>query len=254
MRLSAHDIARTIDISALKIDTSYGDLVDMVAACRRYDIGAAFIWPGFSADLARMLEGSNTEFGTSLAFPSGQETTDIKVQQARYFMSLGADQIDMVMNVGYLRSGFDDRVHDDIMAVRQATRGYSLKVIIEAMLLDDEQIVKACEIVANCGCEYVKSGTGFQSAPTTLHHVALMKRTVGDRCRVKAAGGVRDIETLVSMHALGVERFGIGHANALRIIEQASTFPQGVEVPALSIEEFSAPVGVDREAAAFGAS
>lgn len=242
MRLSAHDIARSIDISALKIDTSYGDLVDMVDACRRYDLGAAFIWPGFSADLARMLQGTSTEFGTSLAFPSGQETTDIKVQQARHFMDLGADQIDMVMNVGYLKSGFLDRVHDDIMAVRRSTRGFSLKVIIEAMLLDDDQIVTACEIVADCGCEYVKSGTGFQAAPTTLHHVALMKRTVGDRCRVKAAGGVRDLETLVSMRALGVDRFGIGYASALRILDEAAAFPDGIEVPALSVEDYAAPV------------
>jgi len=243
MRLSPHDVARCIDISALKIDTSYGDLVDMVEACRRYDIGAAFIWQGFSADLARMLKGTSTEFGTSLAFPSGQETTENKVQQAIYYMSLGADQIDMVMNVGYLKSGFDDRVRDDIMAVRRTTRGFSLKVIIEAMLLDDAQIVRACEIVRDCGCDYVKSGTGFQSAPTTLHHVALMKKTVGDRCRVKAAGGVRDLQTLVGMYALGVERFGIGYASALRILEEAAAFPEGIEVPALSIDAFAAPVG-----------
>jgi deoxyribose-phosphate aldolase len=241
MKLTAHDIARTIDISALKIDTSYQDLEAMVAACKQYDIGCAFIWQGFSADLARMLKGTNTEFGTSLAFPSGQETTENKVQQAIYFMSLGADQIDMVMNVGYLKSGFYDRVHDDIMAVRKTTRGFSLKVIIEAMLLTDEQIVKASEIVRDCGCDYVKSGTGFQTAPTTLHHVALLKKTVGDRCKVKAAGGVRDSDTLVKMYALGVERFGIGMAGAIKIIEHAEATPGGIAVPMLDINEYAEP-------------
>jgi len=241
MKLTSHDVARTIDISALKIDTSYQDLEAMVSACRRYDIGCAFIWQGFSADLARMLKGTNTEFGTSLAFPSGQETTENKVQQAIYFMSLGADQIDMVMNVGYLKSGFYDRVHDDIMAVRKTTRGFSLKVIIEAMLLSDEHIVKASEIVRDCGCDYVKSGTGFQSTPTTLHHVALMKKTVGGRCKVKAAGGVRDLDTLVKMYALGVNRFGIGMASAIKIIEQAEAIPGGVEVPVLDINEYAEP-------------
>ena len=239
MKLTAHDIVRTIDISALKIDTCYQDLEAMVAACKKYDIGCAFIWQGFSADLARMLKGTNTQLGTSLAFPSGQETTENKVQQAIYFMSLGADQIDMVMNVGYLKSGFLERVHDDIMAVRKATRGFSLKVIIEAMLLTDEQIVKASEIVRDCGCDYVKSGTGFQAAPTTLHHVALMKKTVGDRCKVKAAGGVRDLDTLVKMYALGVERFGIGMASAIKIVEQAEKFPSGVDVPVLDINEYA---------------
>ncbi len=239
MKLTAHDVARTIDISALKIDTSYQDLEAMVAACRRYDIGCAFIWQGFSADLARMLKGTNTELGTSLAFPSGQETTENKVQQAIYFMSLGADQIDMVMNVGYLKSGFYDRVHDDIMAVRKTTRGFSLKVIIEAMLLSDDQIIKASEIVRDCGCDFVKSGTGFQSTPTTLHHVALMKKTVGGRCKVKAAGGVRDLDTLVKMYALGVDRFGIGMASAIKIIEQAEAIPGGIEVPVLDINEYA---------------
>jgi deoxyribose-phosphate aldolase len=211
----------------------------MVAACKKYDIGCAFIWQGFSADLARMLKGTNTQLGTSLAFPSGQETTENKVQQAIYFMSLGADQIDMVMNVGYLKSGFYERVHDDIMAVRKTARGFSLKVIIEAMLLTDEQIVKASEIVRDCGCDYVKSGTGFQAAPTTLHHVALMKKTVGDHCKVKAAGGVRDLDTLVKMYALGVERFGIGMASAIKIVEQAEKFPSGVDVPVLDINEYA---------------
>ena len=239
MKLTAHDIVRTIDISALKIDTCYQDLEAMVAACKKYDIGCAFIWQGFSADLARMLKGTNTQLGTSLAFPSGQETTENKVQQAIYFMSLGADQIDMVMNVGYLKSGFLERVHDDIMAVRKATRGFSLKVIIEAMLLTDEQIVKASEIVRDYGCDYVKSGTGFQVAPTTLHHVALMKKTVGDHCKVKAAGGVRDLDTLVKMYALGVERFGIGMASAIKIVEQAEAFPSGVDVPVLDINEYA---------------
>lgn len=239
MKLTAHDIARAIDISALKIDTSYQDLEAMVAACKKYDIGCAFIWQGFSADLARMLRGTNTRFGTSLAFPSGQETTENKVQQAIYFMSLGADEIDMVMNVGYLKSGFYERAHDDVMAVRKTTRGFSLKVIIEAMLLSDAQIIKASEIVQDCGCDYVKSGTGFQTAPTTLHHVALMKKTVRDRCKVKAAGGVRDVDTLVKMYALGVDRFGIGMASAIKIIAQAETVPGGIEVPVLDVNEYA---------------
>ncbi len=242
MKLTAHDIARTIDASALKIDTTHGDFLDLVAACRKYDFGCAFIWQSYSEDLAKALKGSSTEFGTSLAFPSGQEVTANKVWQAKYFMDLGADQIDMVMNVGFLKSGFHDRVRDDILAVREATRGFSLKVIIEAMLLSDEQIVEASEIVRDCGCDYVKSGTGFSSSPTTLHHVALMKKTVGDRCKVKAAGGVRDVDTLVAMYALGVDRFGIGLSSAIKIMQQAEAVPGGIEVPDLDRNAYAEPV------------
>lgn len=242
MVLSFHDVARTIDISALKLDTGYRDLCDLVDACKKYDFGCAFIWQDFSRDLRDMLKGTTTEFGTSLGFPTGHETTAQKVREAEYFVSLGADQIDMVINIGFIKSGWYDRAREDLMAVREATRGFSLKVIIEAMLLTDEEIVKASTIVRECGCDYVKSGTGFSSAPTTLHHVALMKHTVGDACKIKAAGGVRDVETLAAMYALGVERFGIGLQSSIKLMEDMrQKYPAGIEVPNLRIEDYLAP-------------
>ena len=241
MILSAHDVARTIDASALKIETNYQDLCALVDACKKYDFGCAFIWQDFSREMRDMLKGTTTEFGTSLAFPSGHETTEAKVQQAKYFVSLGADQIDMVMSVGYLRSGWYDTVEADLTAVREATVGYSLKVIIEAMTLTDAQIVKACEICVACGVDYVKTGTGFSAAPSTLHHVALMKHTVGDACKVKAAGGVRDVETLAAMYALGATRFGIGLQSSIQLMEDMyRKYPAGIEVPPLKIEDYLA--------------
>jgi deoxyribose-phosphate aldolase len=122
--------------------------------------------------------------------------------------------------------------------VREATKYTSLKVIIEAMLLNDEQIVKACEIVADCGANYVKSGTGFSAEPTTLHHIALMKKTVGSRCKIKAAGGVRSLDVLTKMHALGATQFGIGYKNAIAIAEEALTFKDGIEIPELRVEDY----------------
>ncbi len=101
MKMTPHDIARAIDVSALKLDTGYEDLQALTDACKKYDFGCAFIWQAYSEDMARMLKGTDTQFGTSLAFPSGQETTGNKVFQAQYFTSIGADQIDMVMNVGW---------------------------------------------------------------------------------------------------------------------------------------------------------
>jgi deoxyribose-phosphate aldolase len=122
--------------------------------------------------------------------------------------------------------------------VREATKHTSLKVIIEAMLLTDDEIVKACEIVADCGANYVKSGTGFSADPTTLHHIALMKKTVGNRCAVKAAGGVRTLETLTQMYALGVTRFGIGYKSAIAIAEEAMKLNDKIEIPALKLEDY----------------
>lgn len=238
MKITYAEFAKMIDASSLKLDTSYADFSALVDACKKYSFGCAFIWPAYYAEMREALKGTVTEFGTSLSFPSGQEATEIKVAQARMFTSLGAAQVDMVMNVGWLKSGRFNQVRDDIAAVREATKYTSLKVIIEAMLLDDEQIIKACEIVAECGADYVKSGTGFSAEPTTLHHVALMKKTVGDRCKVKAAGGVRSLETLTKMYALGVTRFGIGYKSAIAIAEEALTCQDGIPIPDIRIEDY----------------
>lgn len=238
MKLYAKDIAQLLDASALKMETSYSDFQALVDGCKKYGFGCAFIWNSFSKELGEALRGTSTEFGTSLAFPIGQDTTEFKVAQAEYFVKLGAQQVDMVMNIGLLRSKMYDRVAEDIAAVRKATKDTSLKVIIEAMILSDEEIVKACEIVRDCGCDYVKSGTGFAATPTTMHHVALMKKTVGDKCKVKAAGGVRDLQTLLNMYAIGVDRFGVNLANSIKITEEAAKYADGIEVPTLRLEDY----------------
>jgi deoxyribose-phosphate aldolase len=230
--------AKMIDASSLKIDTSYDDFNALVECSRKYSFGCAFIWPAYYPEMCEALKGTVTEFGTSLSFPSGQEPTEIKVHQARYFTSLGAEQVDMVMNVGWLKSARYDQVKADIAAVREATKYTSLKVIIEAMLLTDEQIVKACEIVMACGADYVKSGTGFSADPTTLHHIAVMKKTVGNKCKIKAAGGIRSLDLLTRMHAMGVTRFGIGYRNAITIAEEALACNDQIEIPDVRIEDY----------------
>lgn len=230
MKLTQKDIAAMIDISALHFDTSIQTVDTLIAACKQYDIGCAFVMPCYSEYLSKALKGTKTEFGTSLGFPSGQVETRTKVQEAEYFMSLGADQVDMVMNVGWLKSGWYDKVAEDIKAVRKATQGTSMKVIIEAMILTDEEITTASKIVMDCGSNFVKSGTGFSAGATTLHHVELMKAAVGDNCHIKVAGGIRDLKTVVDMYALGAERFGIGLAASIKIIEDAGKYPDGIEV------------------------
>lgn len=238
MKITYAQFAKMIDASSLKLDTSYDDYHALVAACKKYSFGCVFIWPAYYAEMREALKGTVTEFGTSLSFPSGQETTETKVQQARLFTSLGAQQVDMVLNVGWLKSKKYDMVKADIAAVREATKYTSLKVIIESMLLTDDEIVKACEIVADCGANYVKSGTGFSAEPTTLHHIAVMKNTVGNRCKIKAAGGVRSLDILTKMYSLGVTQFGIGYKNAIAIAEEAMLLKDGIEIPELRLEDY----------------
>lgn len=219
--LTPADIAYLIDASTLKLDTSYEDVQNLIDACKKYNFGCAFAWPAYYEMMSAQLKGTKTAFGTSLSFPSGQETTFIKVAQAHYFESLGAAEVDMVMNVGWLKSKRYDEVLEDIKAVRFACKRSSLKVIIEAMLLTDEEITKACELVMEAGADYVKSGTGFSATPTTIHHVEVMKKAIGDKIKLKVAGGVRDLDTLIKMYKCGADRFGIGLAASIKIMEEA---------------------------------
>ncbi|GHT84922.1 deoxyribose-phosphate aldolase [Bacteroidia bacterium] len=228
--LTPADIAYMIDASTLKLDTSYEDVNSLIEACKKYEFGCCFAWPSYYELLSKALKGTKTAFGTSLSFPSGQETTFIKVAQAHYFVSLGAAEVDMVMNVGWLKSKRYDEVSEDIKAVRFACKNTSLKVIIEAMLLTDEEIAKACEIVMAAGADYVKSGTGFSANPTTIHHVEVMKKAIGDNIKLKVAGGVRDLDTLLKMYKQGADRFGIGLAASIKIMEEALSYPNGIDL------------------------
>lgn len=228
--LTPSDIAYLIDASTLKLDTSYEDVQNLIDACKKYSFGCAFAWPGYYELMCRELKGTKTAFGTSLSFPSGQETTFIKVAQAHYFESLGAAEVDMVMNVGWLKSKRYDEVLEDIKAVRFACKNSSLKVIIEAMLLTDDEIIKACELVMEAGADYVKSGTGFSSTPTTIHHVEVMKKAIGNKIKLKVAGGVRDLNTLLKMYKCGADRFGIGLAASIKIMEEAMAYPDGIDL------------------------
>jgi len=218
--LTPEDIAYMMDPSVLHIDSTPDDVIEMIGMCKKYGFGTAFCWPCNYPLLSEGLKDTKTVFGTSLAFPSGQEATSTKVAMAKYFETMNPGEHDMVMNVGWLRSGRYDDVLADIKAVREAVPTKSLKVIIEAMLLTDEQIVKACNLAIEAGANYVKSGTGF-SSPTTLHHVKVMKAAIGDRAHLKVAGGVRSLDTLLVMYKAGADRFGIGWKSAEKIEKEA---------------------------------
>ena len=222
--LTSKDIAYMMDPSVLKLDTTPEDVDHMVEIAKKYGCGTCFCWPCYYPQLSAALKGTGVAFGTSLAFPSGQEATKTKVYLAKEWAQFEPAEHDMVMNVGLLKSGRYDECLADIKAVREVTEGISLKVIIEAMLLTDDEIKKACEIVMASGADYVKSGTGFSVGnPTTLHHVKVMKDSVGDQIKIKVAGGVRSLDTLLKMYKIGACRFGIGCAAAEEILADAAS-------------------------------
>ena len=219
-----------IDASVLARDATYQDVDDLAEACKKYGFVCAFTWPAYTQLIGEKLKGTTTGFGGAVSYPSGQEPTVIKIAQTEYFLGLGVNEVDMVMNLGWLKSKRLGEVTSDIQAVKKACGGTPLKVIIEAMMLNDEQIVEACKCVMDGGADYVKSGSGFCADPTTLHHVEIMKNTVGDRIKLKVAGGVRNLDTLVRMYKMGTVRFGIGLASAISIMEDARARREGIDI------------------------
>lgn len=159
--------------------------------------------------------------GGVVGFPSGADTTFVKVADAKEMIAYGVDELDMVINVGALKSGEYDLVRDDIKAVVEAANGRPVKSILEICYLTDDEIARGAEIAVEAGVTYVKTGTGWGPRPTTVDTIRLIKSTIGNAALIKAAGGIRTLDTLLEMMDAGCSRFGIGINSALKIVEEA---------------------------------
>ena len=157
---------------------------------------------------AKEYVGDQLAICTVIGFPHGNQTPQVKVFEAADAASNGADEIDMVINVGLAKEGNFDAIEDEIRQIRKATEGRVLKVIFEICLLTDEEIVKVCECCMKAGADFVKTSTGFSTGGATFEAVALMKKTVGDVCEIKAAGGISSLEDAEKFIELGATRLG----------------------------------------------
>ena len=220
MDITPSKIAGMIDVSDLKTTTTEKDVEKLIETAKKYNFTCAFVLPCYCASLVKAFKGTNINVGGAIGFPTGAETTLIKVKQTESFNDIGCDELDMVMNIGWLKSNSYKKVAEDIDAVYKATQGKPLKVIVEAMYLEDKELIDACKIVMDSGAEFVKTGSGWAPKPTTINHINIMKKTVGDKIKIKAAGGVKDIDTLLEMMELGVARFGIGVQSGVSIMEE----------------------------------
>ena len=212
--------ASMIDISDLRTDTTVADIETLIGVAKKYDFVCVFALPCYAQTLVDTFRDVKTHVGATVGYPSGAEATQIKIAQTQYLLDVGCDEFDMVLNVGWLKSKKYKEVGDDIMAVRKMLPGNPLKVIIESMYLEDNEIVEASKIVRDCGADYIKSGSGWASEPTTLRHIEVMKQTLGDSIKIKAAGGVRDLDTLLTMYDMGVTRFGLGIKSGIAIMDE----------------------------------
>ncbi|MGO1973859.1 MAG: deoxyribose-phosphate aldolase [Propionibacteriaceae bacterium] len=218
--------AKTIDHSLLRPELTLDDVAAGCAIAAEYDVASVCVRPADVALAVEHLRGTDVAIGTVVAFPHGANLSDTKVSETSALVALGATEIDMVINIGWLLSGRVEEVGAEIAAVVRAAEGHLVKVIMENAYLTEEQIVQACRVAEAAGAHYVKTSTGFAPSGATLDDVRLMRRTVSERVKVKCAGGVRTLDALLDMREAGASRSG-ATATAAILDEYRSRYERG---------------------------
>jgi len=212
---ASSSIAGMIDHTLLKANATQEEIGKLCEEARKYRFASVCVNPGYVSLASRLLRGSNVMVCTVIGFPLGSTTPTVKAIEARDAMANGADEIDMVINIGALKSGNDQLVLDDIKAVREATRGKCLKVILETSYLTKDEKVRACKMSKLAQADFVKTSTGFGSGGATPEDVALMRETVGPEMGVKASGGIKNAEVASAMIKAGATRLGTSASIAI---------------------------------------
>ncbi|GAA4699311.1 deoxyribose-phosphate aldolase [Pseudonocardia yuanmonensis] len=208
MTPAAPAIAAMIDHAILKPELTRDQVDAELALAARYGVFSVCVRPCDVAHAVDALAGSGVAVGTVLGFPHGTTSTAGKVAEARQALADGAVELDMVLTIGLLRSGLLADVEADIAAVVAEAGDRVVKVILETAFLTGDEIVAGCRAAEAAGAAFVKTSTGFAGGGATAEHVALMRASVGPSVQVKASCGVRDLDTLLALHALGATRFG----------------------------------------------
>jgi deoxyribose-phosphate aldolase len=219
--MSGGEVARLIEHTLLRPEATRQDIEILCREALDFQFANVCINPTWVTLAAQLLNGSGVGVCAVVAFPLGATTPDVKACEARRAIADGAREIDMVINIGALKSGSYDDVRRDIAAVTGSCReGRAIsKVIIEAALLTDDEKIAACTLAKSAGADFVKTSTGFGPGGATTADVALMRRVVGPEMGIKAAGGIRDLAALEAMVAAGATR--IGTSAGVKIIQQA---------------------------------
>ena len=207
---------KLIDHTLLKQDAQPEQIIKLCEEAKEFDFMSVCVNPAYVPLAAECLKGSDVKVCTVIGFPLGMNLTKTKIQEAELAIKEGAEEIDMVINVGMLKAGHDQYVEEEIRELKAVAGSRVLKVIIETCLLTDEGKVRACIASKNAGADFVKTSTGFSTGGATVHDVALMRKTVGPEMGVKASGGVRTHEDLLAMVEAGATR--IGTSNGTKII------------------------------------
>jgi deoxyribose-phosphate aldolase len=208
--LTERDIAKTIDHSLLRPELDDAFVEDGCRLAARYDVASVCVRPADVRRAAAILEGTDVKVGTTVGFPHGNHATAIKVAEARQALADGATELDMVLGIGALKSGRDADVQADIAAVVEVAHaaGAIVKVIFENAYLTDDEKIRACRLTEAAGGDFVKTSTGFAPSGATHEDLRLMRANTSPPTQVKAAGGVRTLDALLEVMALGTTRIG----------------------------------------------
>lgn len=214
-------LAKMIDHTLLKPDATKEDILQLCKEAREYDFKSVCVQPYWIKTAKEALEGSDVLVCTVIGFPQGMNATAVKVFEAKQAIADGADEVDMVINIGAVKSGDFDTVYEDIKAVVDAASDVTSKVIIEAVLLTDDEKVKVSQLSKEAGADFVKTSTGFAGGGATVSDVALMRQTVGPDMGVKASGGVRTYEDAMAFIDAGASR--LGASNGVAIVDKQTS-------------------------------
>ncbi|WP_232665126.1 deoxyribose-phosphate aldolase [Pseudonocardia sp. TRM90224] len=205
---SVATVAKMIDHSLLRPELTKDDIKQGCELAAQYAVASVCVRPYDVPVAVGLLRGTGVLIGTVVGFPHGNSTSATKMDETRDVIAAGADEIDMVLPIGRLRDADELYVHDDIAAVVSAAETRCVKVILETSFLCRDGIIMGCRAADEAGADFVKTSTGFAGGGATIEDVALMRASVSDHVQVKAAGGVRSLDTLLALHSAGATRFG----------------------------------------------
>ncbi|NIZ40373.1 deoxyribose-phosphate aldolase [Entomospira entomophila] len=201
-------IAKMIDHTLLKPDATSDQIMKLCQEAMQYNFASVCINPHWIPLAKETITQDDVKICTVVGFPLGANSTKTKVVETQDAIKMGAEEIDMVLNISKVKEGDFIYVEDEIKQVVQASAGHIVKVILETCLLTEEEIITACQSCIQAGAQFVKTSTGFSTRGATVEDVLLMKKTVGDHCEVKAAGGVRTMSDMMKMIKAGASRIG----------------------------------------------
>ena len=205
--MNKSEILNIVDHTLLAQTATWDEIKTILDDAIKYETASACIPASYVKQAADYVEGK-LPICTVIGFPNGYSTTAVKVAETADAVANGAEEIDMVINIGWVKDGRYDEVLAEIKAIKEACQGKLLKVIIETCLLTEKEKIKMCEIVTESGAEYIKTSTGFSTSGATFEDVALMKKYVGPEVKIKAAGGITSFEDAEEFIKLGADRLG----------------------------------------------